>query len=35
MQSDIGKKVEKHIASIMPYPQKLNYEKSLISFHYI
>ena len=29
---NIGKKVEKHIASIMPYPQKLNYEKSLYPF---
>ena len=29
---DIGKKVEKEIAKIMPKPQKLNYEKSLYPF---
>lgn len=29
---DIGKKVEKEIARIMPKPQKLNYEKSLYPF---
>jgi DNA polymerase elongation subunit (family B) len=29
---EIGKTVEKNIASIMPYPQKLNYEKSLYPF---
>ena len=28
----IGKDVEKNIASIMPYPQKLNYEKCLYPF---
>ena len=28
----IGQDVEKNIASIMPYPQKLNYEKSLYPF---
>ena len=28
----IGKTVEKNIASIMPYPQKLNYEKCLYPF---
>ena len=27
-----GLKVEKEIAKIMPYPQKLNYEKSLYPF---
>ena len=29
---EIGKKVEKEIAKIMPKPQKLNYEKSLFPF---
>ena len=29
---NIGKEVEKNIASIMPFPQKLNYEKSLYPF---
>jgi DNA polymerase elongation subunit (family B) len=28
----VGQDVEKNIASIMPYPQKLNYEKSLYPF---
>jgi hypothetical protein len=28
----VGKSVEKNIASIMPHPQKLNYEKSLYPF---
>ena len=28
----VGKDVEKNIAKIMPYPQKLNYEKSLYPF---
>jgi DNA polymerase elongation subunit (family B) len=28
----VGKEIEKNIASIMPYPQKLNYEKCLYPF---